>query len=325
MVEAIISVNNLKKTFRTHTRGTGLLESLKSLFVRKFKYVHALKGINFEIAPCEIIGFIGPNGAGKSTAIKIMCGILFPDSGEASCIGFDPWKEREKYVQHIGAVFGQKTQLAWDIPPIDTFYYLKDVYEVPDKEFKKRLDYMIHLLGLKEIVRTPTRNLSLGERMRCELVAALLHGPKLVFLDEPTIGVDIIAKEIIREFILKVNKEEGTTFIITTHDMGDIEKLCARVIVINHGEIIFDGLLDNLKKRYVKSKVVCVKFYEPQEIRTKLLGRVISKTKLELKIEVNPKHINRVIEQILRDYKVADITVTNPPIEEIIAHTYGKK
>ncbi len=325
MEEAIVLVKDLRKKFRTHKREAGLLASIKSLFIRKYVNIEALKGISFQIKKGEIIGFIGPNGAGKSTAIKVLSGLLFPDSGTVSCLGFNPWNERERYLSNVGVVFGQKTQLSWDIPPLDTYYFLKDVYEIPDADFKKRLNYMIKILEIKEIVKTPTRNLSLGERMRCELIAALLHNPTLVFLDEPTVGVDIIAKEAIREFILKLNKEQGTTFIITTHDMGDIEKLCKRIMIINHGEIVYDGSLQDLKQSYVKTKFIDIKFSEPQEFRFgNYDGKIISKTKIEMKIEVRAKYVNKIISWVLKNYKVADITVMNPPIEKIITQIYKK-
>lgn len=325
MGEAIITVKNLKKSFRTYRRGAGLLQSVKSLFVRNFKEIQALKGISLEIKKGEIVGFIGPNGAGKSTAIKVMSGLLFPDSGNVKCLSFNPWNERERYLQNVGVVFGQKTQLSWDIPPLDTYYFLKDVYEIPDAKFRSRLNYMVKLLDIGEIIKTPTRNLSLGERMRCEIVAALLHNPELVFLDEPTVGVDIIAKEVIREFIVKLNKEQGTTFIITTHDMGDIEKLCKHIIIINHGEIVFDSTLQDLKQNYVKTKFIDVKLAEPQNfIFGKYKGKIISKTKIDLKIEVKAKYVNNLIYWIMKNCKVADITVTNPPIEKIITQIYRK-
>ncbi|MBI4095877.1 MAG: ATP-binding cassette domain-containing protein [DPANN group archaeon] len=325
MEEAIITVKNLKKAFRTYRREAGLLESIKSLFVRNFKEVRALKGVDFEIQKGEIVGFIGPNGAGKSTAIKVMSGLLYPDFGKVKCLGFNPWTARERYLQNVGVVFGQKTQLSWDIPPLDTYHFLKDVYEIPDVKFRSRLNYMVKILGIGEIIKTPTRNLSLGERMRCELVAALLHNPDLVFLDEPTVGVDIIAKEVIREFIVKLNQEQGTTFIITTHDMGDIEKLCKHIIIINHGEIVFDSTLQNLKQNYVKTKFIDVKLAEPQKfILGKYEGKVISKTKIDLKIEVRAKYVNNLIYWIMKNCKVADITVTNPPIEKIITQIYRK-
>ncbi len=325
MEEAIITVKNLKKAFRTYRRGAGLLQSVKSLFARNFKEIQALKGISLEIKKGEIVGFIGPNGAGKSTAIKVMCGLLFPDSGKVSCLGFNPWNERERYLQNVGVVFGQKTQLSWDIPPLDTYYFLKDVYEIPDAKFRSRLNHMVKILGISEIIKTPTRNLSLGERMRCEIVAALLHNPELVFLDEPTVGVDIIAKEVIREFITKLNREHGTTFIITTHDMGDIEKLCKHIIIINHGEIVFDSTLQDLKQNYVNTKFIDVKLAEPQKfVLGKYKGKIISKTRIDLKIEVKAKYVNRLIYWVMKNCKVADITVTNPPIEKIITQIYRK-
>ncbi|MEM4247811.1 MAG: ATP-binding cassette domain-containing protein, partial [Candidatus Nanoarchaeia archaeon] len=247
-------MRNLKKTFKSYKRGAGLLEAFKVLVAGKHEIKRALKGISFEVEEGEILGFIGPNSAGKSTAIKAMCGVMMPDSGTVKCLGFDPWYQREEYVKNIGVVFGPKSLLAWDLPAIDTFFYIKELYDIPSKEFGKRVAYFTKLLGVEGISKIPVRNLSLGERMKCNLIVALLPKPKLVFLDEPTVGVDLIAKDKIREFIKKVNREEKTTFVVTTHDMDDIEKLCERIVLINHGEIVYDGLLSKIKERYIKDK-----------------------------------------------------------------------
>ena len=322
----VIEVRNLKKTFRTHTREAGLLEAVKSLFFRKYKTVLALSNVSFKVEEGEILGLIGPNGAGKSTLIKAMCGTLFPTAGTINSLGFEPWRERVRYVKNIGVVFGPKPLLWWDIPAIDTFEFLREVYEIPEKDFKKRLDRMIKVLGIENVTKTPVRDLSLGERMKCNLVCALLHNPRLVFLDEPTIGVDIISKERIRKFIRDLNQEEGTTFIITTHDMSDIENLCKRIVIINKGAIVYDGLLSKIKKKYIKTKHLNAKFSEPHK-KFSLEGcKVESENEFELTIEANLKKIpiGEAINYLLKNFKVADITITDPPIEEIIKEIYRK-
>jgi len=322
-----IHVKDLKKTFKTHKRGQGLLNAVKSLFNRQYQIKHALNGVNFDIKEGEIVGFIGPNGAGKSTTIKALSGVLYPTSGTIKVLGFIPWKDRVKYVANIGVVFGQKPQLHWDLPPLDTYWLNKDVYDIPDKEFKKRLDYMIKLLDVEEIVQTPTRDLSLGERMKCKIIAALLHNPKLVFLDEPSIGLDVVAKDKLRDFILDVNKKFKTTFIVTTHDMGDIERLCKRIIIINHGIIVYDGPISKIKKEYLTHKHLDVKFNKPDK-KFKFKGcKVIEQTDYELRIELDTKKqtVKDVINHLITDFDVADIVVQDPPIEEIIQKIYKEK
>ena len=225
-METAISVSGLKKNYKTYSREQGILASIKSLFHRDFQIKHALKGINFEVEKGEILGFIGPNGAGKSTAIKVLCGILHPTDGKVDSFGFNPWEQRIEYAKHFGVVFGQKSQLEWDLPPNDTFHLIKVLYDIPESAFKRRLNQMVKLLKVEQVYKTPVRDLSLGERMKCEVIAALLHKPKLVLLDEPTIGMDVVAKKRLHGFIKKINQENGTTFLITTHDMNDIEKLC---------------------------------------------------------------------------------------------------
>ncbi len=323
---AIIEVKNLRKSFKTYHREAGLLEAFKSLVARKHKIVHALKGVDLKVEEGEILGLIGPNGAGKSTLIKILCGVLYPDSGSVTSLSFNPWKDRIKYVQNIGVVFGpHKSQLTWDLPAVDTYYFLKELYEVPSKEFGKRLSYFAKLLGVRDLSKRPVRNLSLGERMKCDLIAALLHNPKLVFLDEPTVGVDLISKEKIRDFIFKINKELKTTFILTTHDMSDIEKLCKRIVVINEGNIVYDGLLSKLKEKY-KEKHLIVKLAEKGR-PFKLEGcKVLRQDESFLNIEVNTmrQSINTVMQNLISHYDILDVTISDPEIEEIIKKIYRK-
>ncbi len=315
-----ITVRNLEKEYKTHKRKPGLVNAFKSLFRRDYVVKRALKGISFEVGQGEILGLIGPNGAGKSTTIKALSGVIYPTSGVVDVLGYVPWKERIKYVANIGVVLGQKPQLYWDIPAIDTFYLHKELYGIPDREFRERLAHMTRLLEIEDIQKTPVRDLSLGERMKCKIVAALLHAPKLVFLDEPTIGLDVVAKDRLRDFIIDTNRRYRTTFIITTHDMLDIERLCKRVVIINHGDVVYDGLLSQIQKDFMTKKVIDVKF-EQFSGRFKLPGcKVLRSNKYELKIEVDLKKqkVRNVVDHLVSKYHFVDLVVSDMPIEEII-------
>jgi len=258
----MISAIDLRKEYTTYKRGESFGAAVKSLFVREKVVVPAVRDVSFEIGAGEIVGLLGENGAGKSTTIKMLTGVLCPTSGQARVLGYEPYAQRIKYVRHIGAVFGQKSQLIWDIPPLDSFALNKAIYGIPDAAYRARLDSMLAMLDIREIVQKPARVLSLGERMKCEFVMAMLHDPKVVFLDEPTIGVDIIAKEAIRRFIREKNAE-GATFILTTHDLEDVESLAQRVIIISHGEIVFEGSLESLKKHLGDKKTVRIVMKKP--------------------------------------------------------------
>lgn len=323
-MKKIIKINNLKKNYKTYKREPGVLNALKSVFKRKYEYKKALKGIDIEIKEGEIIGIIGPNGAGKSTIIKILSGILFPTSGEVKVLNYTPWEDRIKYVNNIGVVFGQKPQLEWDLPPLETFLLHKRIYNISDTAYKRRLNYMTELLNIKDISKTPVRDISLGERMKCNVISALLHKPKLVFLDEPSIGLDIIAKDRLREFIINVNKKNKTTFIVTSHDMQDIEKLCKRVIIINKGLIIYDGKFKNIKDKITNNKMLVIKFLKWNK-RFKLKGcKIIEKNDYELKIEINLKKIKlkEIINYLIKNYDFVDLYISDPPIEKIIQKLY---
>ena len=255
---SFINVKHIKKTFKVAKKQTGIKATLKNFIKRDYKYIEAIKDISFDIEKGSIVGYIGQNGAGKSTTIKILSGILIPDSGEVTVNGLIPWKDRKEYVSSIGVVFGQRSQLWWDIPAEDTFDLLKDIYKIDEQKFKKNKEYLIKLLNIEDIIRIPVRQLSLGQRMRCEIAASLLHEPKILFLDEPTIGLDAISKQIVRDFIKKINKEQKVTVILTTHDMSDIEALAKRIIMIGNGRVVYDGTLNNLKKKYDHHKYVSV-------------------------------------------------------------------
>lgn len=243
----MIEFQNICKTYRVAKRQAGFTNAVKSLFSREYETIHALDDVSFRIADGDIIGYIGPNGAGKSTTVKVMCGILTPDSGTCLVNGKVPWKERASHVKDIGVVFGQRTQLWWDVPVIDSFELLKEIYSIPAQTYRKNLDELTETLDLSKIVRTPARQLSLGQRMRCEIAASLLHDPKVLFLDEPTIGLDAVSKLAVREFILRLNQTHKTTVILTTHDMQDIEALTKRIILIGRGRVLMDGTLEDMR------------------------------------------------------------------------------
>ncbi|GFZ31317.1 ABC transporter ATP-binding protein [Clostridium zeae] len=246
----MIELKNISKSFKVFRRNPGFSKALKSLFRREYDLVNALEDISFNISEGEMVAYIGPNGAGKSTTIKIMSGILNPDSGSCVINGKVPWKNRIEYVKDIGVVFGQRSQLWWDVPVVDSFELLKDIYKIPYGEYKSNKDMLTELLDLEDIIKTPTRQLSLGQRMRCEIAASLLHSPKILFLDEPTIGLDAVSKIAVRDFIKEINKEKKTTVILTTHDTQDIEALTKRMILIGKGRVLLDGKLQDLKDRF---------------------------------------------------------------------------
>ncbi|NLW09796.1 MAG: ATP-binding cassette domain-containing protein [Firmicutes bacterium] len=320
----LIEVAELKKTYIHYERGGSFLEAVKSIFHRKAIAVEALKGISFTIEPGELVGFLGPNGAGKSTTIKILTGVLYPSSGRVQIAGYVPWRDRMKYVAGIGAVFGQKSQLIWDIPPVDAFLMNKAIYRIPDKEYRATLDMLVSLLEVERHIKTPTRQLSLGERMRCEFIMAMLHRPQIVFLDEPTIGLDVVAKEKIRNFIKKMN-EQGVTFILTTHDLDDVERLARRVILINRGEIVFDDTLEALRGYLGKKKFVTVRTAKPLSTAAfpgmEILN-AFSEYQMEMELDTETVELNAFIRYLDEKYEIKDLTVEEPPIEDILKSLY---
>ena len=249
----MIAVNNISKTYHVRRRSAGFAAACRSLFQREYDEIRALDDVSFTIEDGEMIGYMGPNGAGKSSTIKILSGILTPDSGSVLIDGRVPWKNRIEHVRNIGVVFGQRSQLWWDIPVIDSFELLRDIYSIPKAQYARTLEELTELLSLEELLRTPTRQLSLGQRMRCEVAASLLHAPRLLFLDEPTIGLDAVSKIAVREFVKRQNREHGTTVILTTHDMQDISALAKRVILIGRGRILLDGTLDDIRREGAQS------------------------------------------------------------------------
>jgi ABC-2 type transport system ATP-binding protein len=320
----MISVKNLSKTFSVAVRGSGPGGALKGLFSRERRKVRAVNGVSFEIRAGELVGYIGPNGAGKSTTIKILSGILTPDSGECRAAGFVPWKDRLRYVSRIGVVFGQRTQLWWDLPVGDSFNLLRDIYRVPAAAYRRNLDRLVDALGLADLLSVPVRNLSLGQRMRCDLAASNLHAPDILYLDEPTIGLDAVSKLAVRDFIKRLNAESGTTVILTTHDMDDIEALCRRIIVIGRGEILFDGAIEELNRRILGEKHLVIDLKDEHDVSEPPRTRMLEKSSRRVRLAFDPKAVStkELVNSILEKYDVHDLTVENPPIEKLIAKLY---
>lgn len=325
-MKEIIHVENLYKEYVTYSRGGTFADAVKSLFHREKVLVKAVNGISFSIGEGEIVGLLGKNGAGKSTTIKMLTGVLTPSSGVIDVIGYSPARQRAKYVGKIGAVFGQKSQLIWDIPPIDSFAMNKAIYGIEDNRYDTALRRMTELFGVEEILKRPTRVLSLGERMKCEFIMAMLHDPRVVFLDEPTIGLDILAKESIRDFIREMNRQ-GTTFILTTHDLEDIERLAHRVIVINHGDKVFEDSLSSLKKHLGNKKTIRVAMRGPvPPINWPGVVRMDAENENEafLLVDNDILPLSDMIAKIGGLGNITDVEIQTLPIEEIIKAIYDK-
>lgn len=321
---SFIVVKNLNKTFKVLQRDSGLINAFKSLVKRNYKEIKAVDNISFNINKGEIASYIGPNGAGKSTTIKMLTGILKPDSGFISVDKLNPFNDRVKYVKNIGVVFGQKSQLWWDIPVEDSFLLLKDIYKLDDKEYEKTKEELVELLNLKDFLKTPVRQLSLGQRMRCEIAASLLHNPKILFLDEPTIGLDAISKVAVRKFIKEINKKKKVTIILTSHDMSDIEALTNRIIVIGHGKILYDGSLNGIKKKFNKEKRLEIIYKKLDSIPSIKDVEVIKKEKNKVLLSVNME--SNSISDVIRHYskvcEIEDVNVLENSIDNIIVKLY---
>jgi ABC-2 type transport system ATP-binding protein len=321
-----IRVHGLTKSFTVKHKRAGLSGSLRGLFKPQLSEKVAVQPIDFTVEQGEVLAFLGPNGAGKSTTIKMLTGILHPTAGEATVLGYCPWVDRQKLAFHIGSVFGQKSQLWYHLPPIDTFELMGRIYEMRMGDYLKRRDELVERFELGPYLHTPVRKLSLGERMRCEIAAALLHRPQIVFLDEPTIGLDVVVKQMIRELIREMNREEGTTLFLTSHDAGDIEQLCKRAIVINHGKIILNDTVSNLKREYFTHKTIHLKLHEAPPSFA-IPGVTIVKQKesgLRLSVDTAATTIERVLAHIVQNYRLEDVTIEDPSMEEIITHIYAR-
>ncbi len=322
----MIHIHDLHKHFRVYRHHRGGLGALRNLVTREFQLVRAVDGVSFDIGRGELVGYLGPNGAGKSTTIKILTGILVPTAGEVRVDGRVPWRERRQHVAHIGVVFGQRTSLWWDLPVIESFDLLRHIYRVPTARFRHNLAFFDALLDLGPFLNTPVRGLSLGQRMRADLAAALLHEPPLLFLDEPTIGLDVVAKERIRQFIRAINRDRGVTVILTTHDLGDVEKLCERVIMIDHGRLVFDGALAELRARFGRGRILVVDF-EAMPAAVSLPGATLMRSEgnrawFRIAQANGSPTIADLMPVLFRDYRVRDVSLTEPEIEEVVREIY---
>ena len=324
---SFIEVKNVCKTFRVSRRRAGAFGALANLISPKFEKKEAVRNISFDINKGEAVGFIGSNGAGKSTTVKMLSGILHPDSGEISVDSFVPYKQRKRYVGKIGVVFGQKSQLQWDLPVIDSFDLLKAIYNVPDGLYKKNLDRFTEMLDMGGFINQPVRQLSLGQRMRADIVAALIHSPEIVFFDEPTIGIDVVGKETIRTFIRRLNEQDNVTMIFTTHDMRDIEKTCRRLIIINEGSKIYDGSLSEIRSRFGTQRRLDVTFAENTNIAPieNVTVNDLENNKKRFVFETGSVQVNDLMNRLLSEYNVRDINISEPDIESIIRNIYNKK
>ncbi len=332
----MIKVENVKKDFKKVVKDQGVKGSIKSLFNRKYEIVHAVDDISFNVDKGEILGFIGANGAGKSTTIKMLTGILTPTKGSVEINGKIPTKNRKEYVKEIGVVFGQRTQLWWDLPLVETFTVLKEIYNVDDASFKKRMGFLNEVLELDAFIKSPVRTLSLGQRMRADLAASMIHSPKVLFLDEPTIGLDVAVKNNIRQAITQINEQEDTTIILTTHDLNDIETLCQRIVMIDKGKLIYDGTLANMKGQFGNfrevnmslensDKIDKLNFLDTFKLKKKDIS--INKTKEKVSISFNQDKLSiaDMLEYLLKNTNIKDISVNDVNIEEIVCRMYGKE
>lgn len=320
----MISLEGINKSFKVARRTAGLRQAVKALFVREHTIVEALHDISFSIHEGEIVGYIGPNGAGKSTSIKVMSGILVPDSGSCSIMGYTPWEDRTAYVKNIGVVFGQRSQLWWDVPVIDSFELLRDIYKIPEAMYKSNLTMLCETLALESLLQTPVRQLSLGQRMRCEIAASLLHSPKILFLDEPTIGLDAVSKIAVRQFIKTINKEKGVTVILTTHDMHDIESLADRILMIGKGTLLYDGSLNDLRGRFGTQRIITVDYREHAEpVDIPGASRLSwSPERAVFSVDTEQVQIASVLSRLSEQIELEDVNIETKPVEEIIIQLY---
>ena len=319
-----ISVSGLTKEFSVYKKPAGLRGSLQSLWHREYRTVHAVSDITFEIHPGEVVGFIGQNGAGKTTTLKVLSGLLYPSSGTVSVLGHSPWKRERSFQKQFSLVLGQKSQLWMDLPPMETFLLNQAIYEIPEKDFKKTLSTLVELLDVSEVLQVQVRKLSLGQRMKCELIASLLHQPKVLFLDEPTIGLDVIMQKHVRDFIKSYNKEFGATIILTSHYMADVKELCKRAIVIDQGTKIFDGEFSKLMSTYAPYKVLSLVFSEPvTKKELTRFGTVTSFTPLTATVLVQRSQATANAAAVLTHLPVQDVTIEEQPIEAVIREVFA--
>lgn len=320
-----ISVNHFKKYYTVEEKEPGLFGSIKSFLNKKTKIVQAVDDISFDIEEGELVGFIGPNGAGKTTTLKTLSGLLYPTAGKINVLGYKPSAREHPFLKQISLVMGQKFQLWWDLPPIETYLLNKEVYGIPDSQYKKTLDELVELLEVHEVLKTQVRKLSLGQRMKCELIAALLHSPKILFLDEPTIGLDVVMQKKIRDFIKTYNKRHNSTILLTSHYMTDVKELCKRVIIIDHGKLLFDGRLDEIIRKYADHKLFSITFSKSTDLKElKKYGEILESNRESVKLSVKREKSSTAAAEILKKFDVSDLNIEEAPIEDIIRSIFNK-
>lgn len=318
-----IVVNHLKKYYKVYKKEPGLLGSIKSLWHREYEEVKAVDDVSFEIQAGEIVGFIGQNGAGKTTTLKVLSGLLYPTDGKVSVLGYNPWERKSEFQKQFALVMGQKNQLWWDLPAVESFLLNKAIYEIPDAQYHKTLDTLVELLDVKDVLNVQVRKLSLGQRMKCELIAALLHNPKVLFLDEPTIGLDVVMQKTLRDFIKRYNQEFKATIILTSHYMDDVKELCKRAIIIDHGHKIFDGDLQDIIDQYARSKIITVVLSKSlPKSSLEAFGEIKSFEDPKVTFLVPRKQATSIAGKIIAELPVDDVNIEEPPIEAIIREVF---
>jgi len=322
----VVEVKNLKKYFRVHKKEPGLMGAVKSLVSRRYEEVKAVDDISFSIEEGELVGFIGPNGAGKTTTLKCLSGLLYPTAGFISVLGFLPHQRKPEFLRQISLVMGQKNQLWWDLPPLETFQLNKEIYEIPEEKYKETLNELVALLEVEDILKVQVRKLSLGQRMKCELIAALLHSPKVLFLDEPTIGLDVVMQKKMRDFIKEYNRRYKATILLTSHYMGDVKELCRRVLIIDKGKLVFDGPLSQITQKYADYKLISIILaQEVEEKVIKSLGEIKEFSFPKLVYFVKREEVSKIAAKVLENLPVADLNIEEPPIEDIIRELFTGK
>ncbi|MBN1648668.1 MAG: ATP-binding cassette domain-containing protein [Spirochaetales bacterium] len=322
--EYAVRVEGISKTFHSRVKAGSLGAAFKNLFRPEMKDIQALDRVSFEVQKGDILAFIGPNGAGKSTMIKIMTGILYPDQGNVEVLGLDPHRQRRQLAYRIGTVFGQKSQLWFHLPPLDSFHLLASIYDISRRKAEDRIDELTEIFGLADFITQPVRKLSLGQRIRCEIAASLLHEPEILFLDEPSIGLDVIVKQKIRDLIKMVNRERNVTIFLTSHDAGDIEKICRNAMVINHGRLVWTGSIKEMKYKLLNTRIIDVKL--DNRLKLEMPGIKLLKLRdysAKIEVDLAENTLEAVISELVRNNSILDITVNNAPMEEVISHIYG--
>jgi ABC-2 type transport system ATP-binding protein len=324
---SVISVTGLKKTYQIHKKEPGFAGSLKSLVNRKYIDVNAVDGVDFTIDEGELVGFIGPNGAGKTTTLKVLSGLLYPTAGQVSVLGFTPWERKTEFQMQFSLVMGQKNQLWWDLPALESFILNKEIYEIPEKEFRNTLDNLVELLDVRDLLKVQVRKLSLGQRMKMELIAALIHSPKILFLDEPTIGLDVVMQKKMRDFIKEYNRSSKSTIILTSHYMEDVKELCQRIIVIDKGRILYDGLLSEIVSKFASQKTITATFNKSvTKAELAKIGTIKEFEYPRAVFSVKRSAVADSAAKLLQNFPVADLDIEEPSIEEVIREVFsGRK